>query len=91
MSVITTRLRRFGLLAILATTVVGPGAHGVSAQMFTAGVKFDRTPEKVTWTNGAVHLSGVVVVPNTPGRHPAVVLVSGAGLKSTKSPSGHAQ
>lgn len=44
-----------------------------------ATIAFSRTPIPVAWTNGPVRLNGVLVVPDTPGRHPAVVLIHGAG------------
>lgn len=44
-----------------------------------ATIAFARPPIPVGWTNGPVQLNGVLVVPDTPGRHPAVVLIHGAG------------
>ncbi len=35
--------------------------------------------EEVTITNGAIKLAGTLTVPPTPGRHPAVVLITGSG------------
>ena len=34
---------------------------------------------EIVFTNGEVHLSGTLAVPGKPGRHPAVVLISGSG------------
>lgn len=35
--------------------------------------------EPVTFTNGAVRLSGTLVIPKSPGLHPAVVMIHGGG------------
>jgi pimeloyl-ACP methyl ester carboxylesterase len=38
--------------------------------------------EEVTITNGAIKLAGTLTVPPTPGRHPAVVLITGSGAEN---------
>ncbi len=35
--------------------------------------------QEVTFTNGAVKLAGTVLVPRTPGKHPAVIFIHGSG------------
>jgi len=40
----------------------------------------DHVSEDVTFYNGAVRLAGTVTVPKGTGRHPAVILIHGAGL-----------
>lgn len=39
----------------------------------------DHVSEEVTFENGPVRLAGTVTVPTDPGRHPAVILIHGAG------------
>jgi hypothetical protein len=39
----------------------------------------DHVSEDVTFQNGPVRLAGTVTVPKRPGRHPAVILIHGAG------------
>lgn len=50
-------------------------------------LEYARPTIPVTWTNGPVRLSGVLVVPDTPGRHPAVVLIHGAGPETHDAPA----
>ncbi len=38
--------------------------------------------EEVTIANGAIRLAGTLTVPPTPGRHPAVVLITGSGAEN---------
>lgn len=49
--------------------------------------RFDRTPEAVTFENGGVHLSGVLVKPPGVGPFPAVVLLHGAGPATHDDPA----
>jgi pimeloyl-ACP methyl ester carboxylesterase len=49
--------------------------------------KFDREPLSITFTDGNVRLSGVLVEPRGPGPFPAVVFVHGAGPGTHDEPA----
>jgi len=61
----------------------------VFAQQSPPGMafKFDRDPQTITFTNGDVHLSGVLVEPEGKGPFPALILVHGSGPQTHDQPA----
>ena len=61
----------------------------VFAQQLPPGMifKFDREPQKVTFTNRDVRLSGILVEPDGKGPFPAVVLLHGSGPQTYDQPA----
>jgi len=49
--------------------------------------EFDRPPERVTFRNGDVQLTGVLVKPDGVGPFPAVILVHGSGPATHDEPA----
>ncbi len=80
----TGQTRRRAMFAVLLAVATNGSPRIAHAQFITKFLWLDRPAEKVTWRNDSVRLSGVLVVPNSSGRHPAVVLVHGAGKETHK-------
>ncbi|MDF2963435.1 MAG: hypothetical protein K0S39_5170 [Paenibacillus sp.] len=62
-------VRGIGLALILLLTLAAPAVHAESSNL---------REETVAFRSGDVSLEGTLIVPDTPNRHPAVVLVHGS-------------
>jgi len=81
--------KRLLSFSILLAALVFVGSARNLAQQLPPGMifKFDREPQNVTFTNGDVILSGVLVEPEGKGPFPAVVLVHGSGPQTYDQPA----
>jgi pimeloyl-ACP methyl ester carboxylesterase len=85
---IKRHLLRFWLLLPLALAAPDNRVLAQEAHLPPGMVlKFDREPQTVSFSNGDVHLSGVLLEPEGKGPFPALVLVHGSGPQMHDQPA----
>ncbi len=84
-------LSAWGQQSDFAAAAAGTTAQSEKPQVHDSGqaphFEFDRTPERVTFRNGDVQLTGVLVKPEGAGPFPAVIFVHGSGPATHDEPA----